>query len=229
VARTPAAEAPAATTAGTDPAETDPAGSAQTGSADGGGVDLECTKATKVTIAEKTSTGTGLRYVFRPRRLTIKRGAFLAITNKSGTVHVLASSPDAGIVTSVLDLKERQVIQFPKAGTFTVKSADAARRAVLRVTVSGESGCGAPKPTLTITDGYAFKPAKISLRATENFAVVNQSDAVQTVRCTPRGNGDNSRLDQGETQLLAVDEPGRYTCASVQHPEARVILRVKGS
>jgi hypothetical protein len=59
--------------------------------------------------------------------------------------------------------------------------------------------------------------------------VVNESDAVQTVRCTPGGNGDNSQLDQGETQLLAVDEPGRYTCASVQHPEARVILRVKGS
>jgi hypothetical protein len=99
--------------AGTDPAGTDPADGDQTGSSNGGGVDLECTKATKVRIVERASTGAGVRYVFRPRRLTIKRGAFLAITNKSGTVHALASTPDAGIVTSVLDLKERQVIQFP--------------------------------------------------------------------------------------------------------------------
>jgi plastocyanin len=192
-----------------------------------GGAD--CTQATKVKIAEKASPGAGDTYSFSPSKLTIQRGGFLAITNKSDEVHALISKPNAGIVSSVLDLKERQVIQFPKAGTFTVESAAAAHRAVLRVTVSGESGCGAPKPTLTITDRYSFTPARVSLAATENFAVVNESGATQTVSCTPDpgGNRDNSRLDQGETQLLAIDKPGRYICRSLQHPSAKVTIKVK--
>ena len=194
----------------------------------------DCTKATKVAIVEKSS-GSGDTYSFSPSKLTIQRGGFLAVTNKSDAVHALVSKPDAGIVSSVIDLKERQVIQFPEAGTFTVQSAAAARRAVLRVTVSGESGCGAPKPTLAITEaaggtgGYSFTPAKLTVTATENFTVVNESDAAQTVICTPDpgGNGDNSRLDEGETQVLAIDEPGRYTCTSVQHRAAKVTITVK--
>jgi plastocyanin len=203
-------------------------GPGQTGSADGDTAD--CTRATKVTIVQKPS-GAGDTYSFSPKKLTIQRGAFLAITNKSDRVHELVSTPGAGIVTSVLDLKERQVIQFPKAGTFTVKGAGGARRAVLKLTVSGESGCGTPKPTLTITDTNTFSPAKRKLTATQNFAVVNDSGSTQTVKCTPDpgGNGDNSRLDKGETQLLAIDKPGRYTCASVQHPGAKVTLTVTGT
>ncbi|HST86615.1 MAG TPA: hypothetical protein VLL08_33060 [Kineosporiaceae bacterium] len=139
------------------------------------------------------------------------------------------STPDAGIVTSVLDLQERQVIQFPKKGRFTVRSASAAHRAVLRVIVSGESGCGAIAPKLTITGENAFSPAKFIVAATANFAVVNRSGTAQTVRCAPDpgGNRDNSRLDKGETQLLAIDQPGRYVCASIQHPEAKVSIKVK--
>jgi hypothetical protein len=161
--------------------------------------------------------------------VTIQRGGFLAITNTSGRAHALVSTPDAGIVTSILDRQERQVIQFPKAGRFTVQSAAAARRAVLRVTVSGESGCDTISPTLNIVDGYAFSPTKPVVAATANFAVVNKSGSAQTVRCAPDpgGNRDNSRLDQGETQLLAIDQPGRYRCASVQHPEATVTIKVK--
>lgn len=194
------------------------------------GTSADCTKATKVAIVE-TSSGA---YAFSPSKLTVQRGGFLAITNKSAAVHTLTTSPDAGIVTSVLDKKERQVIQFPDAGRFTVESADAARRAVLRLTVSGDSGCGAPKPTLTITGAaaghYTFTPKALTVAATANFAVENKSNVAQTVLCDPDpgGNGDNSKLDQGETQLLAIDKPGRYACFSLQHSNAKVTITVSG-
>jgi len=183
----------------------------------------DCTKATKVVIAP----GAG----FSPSKLTIQRGGFLAIVNKSDTVHALASVPDAGIVSTILDAQERQVVQFPKAGTFEVQSA-AAQHPVLRVTVSGESGCGAPKPTLEITGAaaghYSFSPKSLTVAATQNFAVVNRSNVAQTVVCAPDpgGNGDNSKLDPGETQLLAIDKPGRYDCSSVQHANAKVTVTV---
>jgi plastocyanin len=209
------------------------AGSAQdlqTGSANADGTNSDCTKADKVAIVESASGGTGHRYSFSPGSLTIQRGGFLAITNRSDKVHALVSKPDAGIVSSILDLDERQVVQFPVAGTFTVQSAAAAHRAVLHVTVSGESGCGVPKPTLTVTDGDSFAPTQLSVLATQNFTVVNKSGGPQTVICTPDpgGNKDHSRLDKGETQILAIDKPGRYTCTSIQHPGARAIVTVKG-
>ncbi|MCU7724295.1 hypothetical protein ODJ79_11265 [Actinoplanes sp. KI2] len=163
---------------------------------------VDCTRATKVAI-----TGAD---AFSPARLTIRRGDVLAVTNRSGQVHALATTPDAGIVTSVLDPKERQFVQFPKAGVFTVRSAGA----TLRVTVAGESGCGTPKPTLTLTAGDGVSPARLSVVATENFTVVNKSGAARTVRCSPDpgSNRDNARLDKGETQILAIDQPGTYTC-----------------
>jgi plastocyanin len=165
---------------------------------------VDCTRATKVAI-----TGAD---AFSPARLTIRRGDVLAMTNKSGHVHALASTPDAGIVTSVLDLKERQFIQFPKEGVFTVRSSGA----TLRVTVAGESGCGAPKPTLTLTAGDGVSPARLSVVATENFTVVNKSGAARTVRCSPDpgSNRDNSRLESDETQILAIDKPGTYACGN---------------
>jgi plastocyanin len=202
----------------------------QTGSVSAGGTNSDCTKADKVAIVESASGDAGHRYSFSPGSLTIQRGGFLAITNKSDEVHALVSKPDAGIVTSILDLDERQVVQFPVSGTFTVQSAAAAHRAVLHVTVSGESGCGSPKPTLTVTDGYSFAPKRLTVVATQNFTVVNKSGAPQTVICTPDsgGNRDHSRLDKGETQILAIDKPGRYTCASIQHPGVRATVTVKG-
>ena len=193
-----------------------------------------CTKATKVAIVA-TASGAGDTYSFSPSRLTIRRGGFLAISNKSGQVHALISAPDAGIVSSVLDKQERQVVQFPRNGRFTVQSADATHRAVLRVTVSGESGCGTPKPTLAIsgagTGKYSFTPTALTVAATANFAVVNNSHVAQTVICTPDsgGNGDNSQLDRGETQLLAIDKPGRYVCSSLQHNTAKVTVTVKNT
>ena len=217
-----------------NPAAAGSSGDQQTGATSSAAPD--CTNATKVAIVEKASSGAGDVYSFSPSKLTIQRGGFLAVTNKSDAVHALVSTPDAGIVTSVIDIKERQVIQFPQTGTFTVRSAATEHRAVLRVTVSGESGCGAPKPTLAITGeatagGYSFTPAKLTVAATENFTVVNESGATQTVICTPDpgGNRDNSRLDKGETQLLAIDKPGRYTCTSVQHRGAKVIITVHGA
>ncbi|WP_412741916.1 hypothetical protein [Krasilnikovia sp. MM14-A1004] len=176
---------------------------------------------------DKASAGADPAYSFSPRRLTLRRGGFLAITNKSHEVHALVTVPDAGIVTSVLDLKERQVIQFPQTGTYTVRGAAGA---VLRVTVAGESGCRAPVPTLTFTGENTISPAKLSVTATENFTVVNESGTSQTVMCTPDpgGNRDNSRLDDGETQVLAIDKPGRYTCASLQHPRANATITVNG-
>ena len=205
------------------------AGARQNGSANARVTGADCTKATKVTIVEKASGNGDHRYSFSPSTLTIQRGGFLAITNKSDTIHTLDSKPNAGIVTSVVDLRERQVIQFPEAGTFTVRSAAATHRAVLHLTVSGESGCGVPTPTLTVTPGYTYTPTHLSLSATQNFTVVNKSDTAQTVICTPDpgGNGDRSRLDAGETQLLAIDKPGRYTCASIQHPDVKAIITVK--
>jgi plastocyanin len=198
----------------------------QAGSTATARIDPACTRATKVKI-----TRTGNTYAFSPRALTIQRGAALAVTNRSDAVHALVSNPDAGIVSSVVDLKERQVIQFPDEGTFTVESADAAHRAVLRVTVSGESGCGAPAHKLTIvaaqSGGYAFEPAKVTLAATENFAVVNHSGVTQSVVCGKDGGADDNRLDKGETQLLAIDEPGRYTCTSVQHSSAKLSVTVE--
>lgn len=199
----------------------------------------DCTQATKVAIVERPSRGPRDTYSFSPSTLTIQRGGFLAITNNSPAVHALVTKPDAGIVSSVLDRQERQVIQFPRAGTFTVESADATHRAVLRLTVSGESGCGAPKPTLTVTGGamstsgakaarYSFAPKTLTVTATENFTVVNKSGVPQTVICTPDpgGNRDNSRLDKGETQILAIDKPGRYLCTSLQHRDAKVTVTV---
>jgi plastocyanin len=110
--------------AGDAPAETKTR-SAPQASATAGGTD--CAKATKVAIVRKSSG-----YAFSPAGLTIERGAFLAVTNKTSAVHPLRSDPDAAIVTSVIDGKERQVIQFPEAGTFTVRTGDAA----LRLTVA---------------------------------------------------------------------------------------------
>jgi plastocyanin len=102
---------------------------------------------------------------------------------------------------------------------------------VLQVTVSGESGCGAPTHKLTIVaaqgGGYAFEPAKVTLAATENFAVVNHSGVTQSVVCDQDASADDNRLDKGETQLLAIDEPGRYTCTSVQHSSAKVTVTVE--
>jgi plastocyanin len=211
-----------------------PTGDRPSGTPDAGSTDPDCTKATKAAIVA-TASGSGDTYSFSPSKLTIQRGGFLAISNKSGAVHVLVSTPDAGIVTSILDKKERQVIQFPRTGRFTVHSADASHRAVLRVTVFGDSGCGAPKPTLTITGTaaghYSFTPAALTVAATANFTVVNESNAAQTAICTPNpgGNGDNSKLDQGETQLLAIDKPGRYQCSSLQHSNAKVTITVNGT
>jgi plastocyanin len=226
----PTTGAPGSPSPGAAGAQAAAAGSAANpaGGAAAAGEGDSCSKATKAKIVEKSSSGTADTYAFSPRRLTIQRGGFLAITNRSGRVHTLVSKPDAGIVTSILDLKERQVIQFPTSGTFTVQSAAAAHRAVLRVTVTGESGCGATKSTLTIIDGFAIRPAKLSVAATENFAVVNDSGKAHTLTCAPDsgGNRDNSRLDKGETQLLAIDQPGRYLCTSIQHPDAKVTIKV---
>jgi plastocyanin len=207
---------PAATT--TTPVRRASRSAATAGSAAARPVDPACTRATAVRIGRSS---------FSPRRLTIQRGGFLAVTNVSTTVHTLVTRPNAGIVTSILDRRERQVIQFPQKGTFAVRSA-AAAGAVLRVTVAGESGCGTTKPSITIGIGNTVRPARLALVATQNFAVVNTSGTAQAVRCTPDpgGNGDNSRLEPGETQLLAIDKPGRYRCGSVQHPTARATLTV---
>ncbi|MEU4235701.1 hypothetical protein [Actinoplanes sp. NPDC026619] len=176
----------------------------------------DCTKATKVAIVDK-----GDGYAFSPVGLTIQRGAYLAVTNKSNAAHPLRSAPDAGMVTSVIGLEERQVIQFPEAGKFSGKTGDA----VLRLTVAGDSGCGAPDPTLTIGAGK-FTPAKAEVKATENFAVVNSSGDPQSVSCTPGNSKDHTRLEAGETEILALDEPGRYVCASLQHPAIKVTITV---
>ena len=96
---------------------------------------------------------------------------------------------------------------------------------------TGDSGCPAPAHTLTIVStpsgGYAVEPAKLTVTATENFAVTNRSGTAQTVVCGRNDNGDNSRLAKGETQLLALDEPGRYTCTSTQHTSAKATITVK--
>ncbi|MEV6848559.1 hypothetical protein [Actinoplanes sp. NPDC051411] len=183
---------------------------------DGGGAD--CTKASKVTIGSDGSIS--------PEDLSLQRGAFIFVTNKSDKTFKLVDSPDAGLVTSVLGRKEKQVVQFPKAGKFTVSAGDAE----MHVTVSGDSGCGTPEPTLTIKDGYAFSPAKLEVAATANFTVVNKSGAAHGILCDPDpgGNGDNTRLEKGETQILAFDKPGAYTCHSVQHPDAEVAITVHG-
>lgn len=193
-------------------------GNAATGSRTVGATDPRCTTATKVVIT---------RTAFKPASLTIERGAALAVVNRSDTARTLSASPDAGIVTSVVDRGERQVVQFPHEGTFRVESAGA----VLRLTVSGDSGCAAPAHALTIVSapsgGYAFEPARVTVAATENFAVTNRSGTAQTMVCDKNDNGANSRLAEGETQLLALDEPGRYTCTSSQHTSARVTITVE--
>ncbi|GIF26629.1 plastocyanin [Actinoplanes tereljensis] len=185
------------------------------------GIDPKCTKATTTKI-----TQTDAAYAFSPAALTIERGAALAVVNRSNSARTLSASPDAGMVASVVDPGERQIIQFPDEGTFRVRSAGA----VLRLTVSGDSGCGAPAHALTIvtasSGGYTFEPAKVTVAATENFAVTNQSGTAQTVVCGKDDDGANSRLAKGETQLLALDEPGRYTCTSSQHSSAKVTITV---
>jgi plastocyanin len=181
---------------------------------------VDCTKATKATIVEKSGDD-----AFSPAAITIQRGGFVAVTNKTDRTHELIAKPDAGLATSVLGLKERQVIQFPDAGTFAVAGSGGA---VLHVTVAGESGCRAPEPTLTIKDGYAFSPSKLTVAPTINFSVVNKSSATHTLTCDPDtgGNRDHPRLVSGETDILAIDQPGTYTCHSVQHPSAKVVITV---
>jgi plastocyanin len=225
---------------GMSPAVTGPSAGLATGvmsssSSGAGGSVADCTKATRVMIAERVSAGGADTYSFNPAQITIMRGGYLAITNGSDEVHALGSVPDAGIVSSVIDKKERQVIQFPRAGTFTLQSTDARHRAVLRLTVSGESGCATPQPTLTVTgsaaSGYAMSPKALTVQKTINFTVINKSDATHTVMCAPDpgGNGDNATLDQDETQVLAFDRPGRYICASTQHAAAKVTITVNSN
>jgi hypothetical protein len=59
--------------------------------------------------------------------------------------------------------------------------------------------------------------------------VVNRSGVTQAVTCTPGNNKDHTRLDAGETQILALDEPGRYVCTSPRHPTAKVTINVAPS
>lgn len=197
------------------PVATPPGTTAASRTARAAAAGADCARATKVVILADGSA-------FRPAGLTIRRGAYLAITNKSGAARPLRSTPDAGIVTSTVDPQERQVIQFPQTGVFTVRTGGAE----LRLTVAGESGCGAPEPTLTISGAGRFTPATARVRATENFAVVNESGVAQSMSCSPGGNHDHTRLDAGETQILALDEPGRYVCASRQHPAVKVTVTV---
>jgi plastocyanin len=191
-------------------------GGQQQASPAGGGAD--CTKASKVTVGAHGTIG--------PSPVRLQRGAFIAVTNKSGNAHRLEVRPDAGLVTSILAGHERQVVQFPKAGEFVLSAGDAS----IHVIVKGESGCGVPKPTLTIKDGYVFAPAKLSVKPTANFTVVNKSGAAHSILCDPDpgGNRDNTRLEQGESEILAFDKPGHYTCHSVQHPSAKVVITVTG-
>ncbi|MEV4703036.1 hypothetical protein [Actinoplanes sp. NPDC049316] len=195
------------------PQRTGAAGSGRTGSAHAGATSATCTRARKVAIVKRATAG-GQRFAFSPDTLTIQRGSFLAVTNRSGRVHELVAEPDAGLVTSVLDVDERQVIQFPETGSFTVQSAGTTHRAVLHLKVSGDSGCETPEPTLTVTGARTVNPAHLSVAATQNFTVVNESATARTVTCSPDpgGNGDNNRVDPGETQILAIDKPGRYKC-----------------
>jgi plastocyanin len=185
--------------------------------AGGDAPEADCTKASKVTIGADGSIS--------PEDLSLQRGAFIFVTNKSDKTFKLIDSPDADLVTSILGPKEKQVVQFPKKGRFTVAAGDAE----MHVTVSGDSGCGTPEPTLTIKDGYAFSPAELEVAATANFTVVNKSGAAHGILCDPDpgGNGDNTRLEKGETQILAFDKPGAYTCHSVQHPDAKVTVTVR--
>lgn len=177
----------------------------------------DCTKASRVTIGDGGEIS--------PASLSLKKGAFIFVTNRTGQTRPLTAEPDAGLVTSVLGKREKQVIQFPEAGKFTVSAGGS----TMHVTVSGDSGCGKPEPTLTIKDGYAFEPSKLEIEATANFTVVNQSGATHGILCDPDpgGNGDNTRLAEGETQILAFDKAGTYTCHSVQHPEAKVRVTVR--
>lgn len=204
---------------------TGPRAAATGGNTGSGAVDAtnpKCTSATKVVITRTDGT-----YAFSPASLTIERGGALAVTNRSDTARTLSTSPDADMVTSVVDAGERQIVQFPNEGTFQVKSAGA----VLRLTVSGDSGCPAPAHELTIvatsSGGYAFEPAKVTVAATENFAVTNESGTAQTMVCGKNDNGADSHLAKGETQLLALDEPGRYTCTSSPHTSAKVTITVE--
>jgi plastocyanin len=200
--------------AGGDGSGSDSGSGSGSGSGTGGGVD--CTRASKVTIGADGSVS--------PSRLALRRGAFIFVNNKSGQTRKLVAPAEAGLVTSVLGRQERQIVQFPEPGKFTVSAGGAG----MQVTVSGDSGCGTPEPTLTIANGYAFSPAKLNVAATANFTVVNKSGAAHGVRCDPDpgGNGDNTVLEKGETQILAFDRPGRYTCHSVQHPDAEVVVTV---
>lgn len=187
----------------------------QPASGDRGGAD--CTKAVKVTVGADGSIS--------PRKLALRRGAFIFVSNRGDRVRELVAEPDAGLVTSVLGKKEKQVVQFPRNGSFTLSAGGGESH----VTVSGDSGCGTPEPTLTITAGHGFEPSRLEVSATANFTVVNESGAVHGIRCDPDpgGNGDNTRLAGGETQILAFDQPGTYVCHSVQHPGTRVTVAVR--
>src|SRR5262249_8275437 len=150
--------------------------------------------------------------------------------------HALVSNPDAGTVMTTVFKKETQEVQFPQAGTFTVQSEDAKHRATLTVVVAEASGaCAAPKDTLTLTelvghpDKDSVKPAPLTVEMGAMVTIVNKTDEQHSLSCTPNPglNGDDPKLDKGESQVVVFTKAGTFTCTSLQHKDAKVKVTVQ--
>ncbi|HKS98013.1 MAG TPA: hypothetical protein VJT31_00660 [Rugosimonospora sp.] len=191
-----------------------------------------CAAPVKTTISESVMGGKDA-YTFKPAKVTVKKGGYLSITNKSDEVHQLVTTTDSGISNDIVDKKETQLLAFPTAGTFKLQSSNAAHRAVLSVTVSDEdSGCTAPNDTINLTektgmpDVYSASPKTLTIQGGEMVNVVNKTDEDHSLKCTPDAGIGTVKVFKTESQVLMFAKDGKFTCASVQHPGAKVTITV---
>jgi plastocyanin len=75
----------------------------------------------------------------------------------------------------------------------------------------------APSTPVVTIEGFAYKPASITIHAGQSVRFVNHDDEAHTV--TARGNGfDSGGLDTGDGWTYRFERPGKYTYFCSLHP-----------
>lgn len=203
-----------------------------------GMADNDCDKMIQVTFTEKKAMGKPDQYTFSPGTATIKKGEYIGFLNNTDEIHSLVTTPDAGLANSAIDKGENQPVQFTRPGTYTVESKNAEHRGSMMVTVTDEAGttCGMMAPAATVNiveqmgppDHYSFSQTMVTIEAGDGLAVVNKTDEDHTLKCVPDP-GMNSMMlevDKGETQVLSFGKAGTYQCASAEHADAKITIKV---
>ncbi len=199
-----------------------------------------CDQMTKVVISEHSASNKEDEYTFSPDHVTIKAGQFITFANQSDEIHVLTTTPDAGLAHTAIDRSEDQPVQFTKAGTYTLESQDAKHRASMQVTVTSTVGttCGMSAPTTTVTftaqhtqgrpEVYELTPRTVSIKAGQSLALLNNTAQTFSFTCKPSADlaQGNLRVDKDEQQIVQFDKAGQYTCSSSEAPAQTIALTV---